>query len=226
MDSEGVGGKTGLVLAGGGARAAYQSRPAGDARHPARPEGHPVAIICAPPPVPSTRVRSRSTPTTSARGGTCSRCGAIRAAPTVPADFPASSPTAPLVRRLPGRPSSNRPSLLLDNRPLEGLLARALDSSASRATSMRGALDAVAITCSGYNLRESCSFFQGVEALEGWKLAADRHQERIGVSPLMGRARSRSSSPVPLNRESSATLYAACGAHQPRAALGSDLRWS
>jgi NTE family protein len=52
---------------------------------------------------------------------------------------------------------------LLDNRPLEGLLAKYLDFSRIEGNIAKGALDAVAISCSGYTSGQSCSFFQGAD---------------------------------------------------------------
>src|SRR5262245_32941403 len=65
---------------------------------------------------------------------------------------------------------------LLDNRPLETLLSRYVDFSRVQGNVEKGALDALAITCSGYTSGQSCSFFQGTQSLQGWKRSA-----RIGI---------------------------------------------
>ena len=61
----------------------------------------------------------------------------------------------------------------------------------------------MAITCSGYTSGQSCSFFQGVEALEGWK-----RSQRIGIKTHIGVNHLMASSAIPflfppyhLNRE-------------------------
>ena len=77
---------------------------------------------------------------------------------------------------------------LLDNRPLGRAPRRASSSSrASRRNIAKGALDALAITCSGYTSGQSCSFFEGAPHLGGWK-----RSQRVGI-----RTRSRSSTSWP-----------------------------
>jgi NTE family protein len=92
---------------------------------------------------------------------------------------------------------------LLDNRPLEGLLAKYLDFSRIEGNIAKGALDAVAISCSGYTSGQSCSFFQGAETLEGWKRST-----RIGIKADISVQHLMASSAIPflfpayhLNRE-------------------------
>jgi len=70
----------------------------------------------------------------------------------------------------------NRRISLLDNRPLESLLSRRLDFSRIERNIKAGALDAVAITCSGYTSGQSCSFFEASEQFEGWQ-----RSQRIGI---------------------------------------------
>ena len=65
---------------------------------------------------------------------------------------------------------------LLDNRPLESLLGRRLDFSRIEKNIALGALDAVAMTCSGYTSGQSCSFFEAGENFEGWQ-----RSQRIGI---------------------------------------------
>jgi NTE family protein len=92
---------------------------------------------------------------------------------------------------------------LLDNRPLEALLARDLDFTRVKGNIDKGALDAVAITCSGYTSGQSCSFFQGAERFEGWKRST-----RIGIKTDLTVQHLMASSAIPfvfpayhLNRE-------------------------
>jgi NTE family protein len=70
----------------------------------------------------------------------------------------------------------NRRISLLDSRPLESLLSRRLDFSRIERNIRSGALDAVAITCSGYSSGQSCSFFEASEQFEGWQ-----RSQRIGI---------------------------------------------
>src|SRR5688500_9164380 len=85
-----------------------------------------------------------------------------------------------------------RRSSLLDNRPLEGLLAKYLDFSRIEQNISKGALDAVAITCSGYTSGHSCSFFQGAEGMEGWKRST-----RIGIRTQLTVQHLMASSAIP-----------------------------
>ena len=97
----------------------------------------------------------------------------------------------------------NKRISLLDNRPLESLLARHLDFSRIEQNIKAGALDAVAITCSGYTSGQSCSFFEGAEHFEGWQ-----RSQRIGIKTRIAVEHLMASSAIPflfpahkLNRE-------------------------
>lgn len=207
MDAQGVG-KAGLVLAGGGARAAYQVGVLRAIREMLPdPKVNPFPIICG----------------TSA--------GAVNAgALAVHADDFGNAVENLLgvwrnfqphhVYRsdwygatmnnlrwmsgfLFGAFMRRRRSSLLDNRPLEGLLSRYLDFGRIEGNIGAGALDAVSITCSGYTSGQSCSFFQGAERLEGWKRST-----RIGIKTRLTVQHLMASSAIPfvfppyhLNRE-------------------------
>jgi NTE family protein len=203
-----MGGKAAIVLAGGGARAAYQvgvlramKELLADAR------ANPFQIICG----------------TSA--------GAVNAAALAVhaddfalgvdhltevwrhfqphhvyrADFPGvmANSTRWLSGFLFGAFVRNKRISLLDNRPLESLLARRLDFARIQANIDAGVLDAVSITCSGYTSGQSVSFFQAVRTTEGWK-----RQSRVGVRTSIGVEHLMASSAIPflfpahrLNRE-------------------------
>jgi NTE family protein len=97
----------------------------------------------------------------------------------------------------------NRRISLLDNRPLESLLRRRLDFSRIEGNIRSGALDAVALTCSGYTSGQSCSFFEGAEHFEGWQ-----RSQRIGIKTRIAVEHLMASSALPfvfppykLNRE-------------------------
>jgi NTE family protein len=86
----------------------------------------------------------------------------------------------------------NRRISMLDNRPLEGLLARTLDFSRIAGNIEKGALDAVSITCSGYTSGQSCSFFEGAPGLDGWK-----RSQRIGIRTRITVSHLMASSAIP-----------------------------
>ena len=97
----------------------------------------------------------------------------------------------------------NEPISLLDNRPLEALLARKIPFERIADNVKMGALDALAITCSGYTSGQSCSFFQGRDELEGWQ-----RSQRVGIKAEINVQHLMASSAIPflfpahkLNRE-------------------------
>jgi NTE family protein len=75
-----------------------------------------------------------------------------------------------------GGSAYSRPVSLLDNTPLKELLARYLDFSALQGSIDRGDLTAFSITCSGYTSGQSVTFYQGRPGLQPWQRA-----RRIGV---------------------------------------------
>ena len=74
----------------------------------------------------------------------------------------------------------NNPSSLLDNSPLSQLLRERLDLSGIRRSIDAGTLYALSITVSGYSSGQSVSFFQGVRGLSGWQRA-----RRIGIPEII-----------------------------------------
>ena len=69
------------------------------------------------------------------------------------------------------------PVSLLDNSPLAEMLTRTLPFERIQANIDSGALYALSVTASGYSSGQSVSFFQGVPGLEGWE-----RNQRIGAS--------------------------------------------
>ncbi|HUP30666.1 MAG TPA: patatin-like phospholipase family protein [Usitatibacter sp.] len=208
MDPEVGGGKTGLVLAGGGARAAYQVG-ALKAMREMLPDSrvNPFPIIC------GTSAGAVNAGALAVHADDFGRAvdnllevwRNFEPRHVYRADFPGvvANSMRWMGGFLLGAFFKNRRISLLDNRPLEGLLARALDFERIQGNIEKGALDAVAITCSGYTSGQSCSFFQGVEALEGWK-----RSQRIGIKTRIGVNHLMASSAIPflfppyhLNRE-------------------------
>jgi NTE family protein len=73
--------------------------------------------------------------------------------------------------------SRHNPISLLDNTPLAQMLERNLDFERIQANIDSAALYAVCVTASGYTTGQSVSFFQGSSGLEGWQ-----RNQRIGAA--------------------------------------------
>jgi NTE family protein len=73
--------------------------------------------------------------------------------------------------------SRRNPISLLDNAPLRDMLERNLDFGRIQQHIDSGALYAVCVTASGYTTGQSVSFFQGGSGLEGWE-----RNQRIGAA--------------------------------------------
>ena len=73
--------------------------------------------------------------------------------------------------------SRRNPISLLDNAPLRDMLERNLDFARIQNHIDSGALYAVCVTASGYTSGQSVSFFQGGSGLEGWE-----RNQRIGAA--------------------------------------------
>jgi NTE family protein len=71
----------------------------------------------------------------------------------------------------------NQPVSLLDNAPLAALLRKHVDLSTIQRSIDEGHLIALSITCSGYSSGQSVSFYQGQSDLQNWQRA-----RRIGVA--------------------------------------------
>jgi len=73
--------------------------------------------------------------------------------------------------------SRHNPISLLDNAPLRDMLARTLQFERIQEHIDSGALYAISVTASGYTSGQSVSFFQGGSGLEGWE-----RNQRIGAA--------------------------------------------
>ncbi len=73
--------------------------------------------------------------------------------------------------------SRGNPISLLDNTPLAEMLSRTLDFERIQANIDSGALYAVCVTASGYTSGQSVSFFQGRSGLQGWE-----RNQRVGAA--------------------------------------------
>jgi len=76
--------------------------------------------------------------------------------------------------------SRHNPMSLLDNAPLRGMLARNLEFGRIQSNIDAGALYAVCVSASGYTSGQSVSFFQVGSGLEGWE-----RNQRIGAAVPM-----------------------------------------
>ncbi len=95
------------------------------------------------------------------------------------------------------------PISLLDNSPLASLLERHIDFPAVGRCVEAGDLTAFSVTCSGYTSGQSATFYQGHASLAGWERA-----RRVGVAMPIGLPHLMASSalpfifpPVKINRE-------------------------
>jgi len=73
--------------------------------------------------------------------------------------------------------SRHNPISLLDNAPLRDMLEKNLNFAKIQANIDAGSLYAVCVTASGYTSGQSVSFFQGGSGLEGWE-----RNQRIGAA--------------------------------------------
>jgi NTE family protein len=205
---ESAGGKAGIVLAGGGARAAYQVGVLQALKEMlAEPKVNPFPIICG---TSAGAVNAGALAVHADDFGKAvdNLLGVWRnfePRHVYRADFAGATSNSArwFASLLFGAFLKSRRIALLDNRPLEHLLARHLDFSRIETNIKAGALDAVAITCSGYTSGQSCSFFQGNETFEGWQ-----RSQRIGIKTRIGVEHLMASSAIPfvfppykLNRE-------------------------
>jgi NTE family protein len=82
---------------------------------------------------------------------------------------------------------------LLNNRPLVELLSRVVHYGNLQKAIDNHCLDAICVTASGYTSGQSVSFFQGNESIQGWK----RHR-RIGCKTQLERKHLLASAAIPL----------------------------
>lgn len=87
---------------------------------------------------------------------------------------------------------AKRPQSLLDNQPLTELLTRVIRFDRVQQVIDAGHLWALSVTVSGYSSGESVSFFQGVPSIEDWRRA-----RRLGVRTELGMAHLLASSAIP-----------------------------
>jgi NTE family protein len=173
--------KTGLILTGGGARAAYQ---VGVLRALAEllpsEVNNPFPIIC------GTSAGGINAAVLAMNAGDFRR--GVRRLMAVWKNFRVhhvyradpwgaiSNSARWIYTVLTGGAFDQRPVSLLDNAPLAALLGRQLEFPAIQRAIDAGHLAALSVTCSGYTSGQSVTFFQGVPSLQPWQRA-----RRIGV---------------------------------------------
>lgn len=86
----------------------------------------------------------------------------------------------------------HNPVSLLDNSPLAELLRKKLEVKYIQESIDRGALSALSITASGYSSGQSVTFYQGVPTLSPWKRA-----RRLGIPTQIGLDHLLASSAIP-----------------------------
>ena len=197
MNQASHGPKTGLILTGGGARAAYQAGVLlAIAKLSKNRKHNPFPIIC-----------GTSAGAINAAGLACladdfgkavsilvrvwrnMHAGHIyRAAPL----GIGASGARWLSLLIAGWLIRNPPRSLLDNTPLGELLSRHLDFNGIQRAIDSGALHAVSITASGYDSGESISFFQAHPSAEPWSRV-----QRMGTRTELGLQHLLASSAIP-----------------------------
>ena len=197
MNQPSHGPKTGLILTGGGARAAYQAGVLlAIAKLSKNRKHNPFPIIC-----------GTSAGAINAAGLACladdfgkavsilvrvwrnMHAGHIyRAAPL----GIGASGARWLSLLIAGWMIRNPPRSLLDNTPLGELLSRHLDFNGIQRAIDSGALHAVSITASGYDSGESISFFQAHPSAEPWSRV-----QRMGTRTELGLQHLMASSAIP-----------------------------
>lgn len=86
----------------------------------------------------------------------------------------------------------NTPTSLLDNEPLEALLAKVIKFGRIQRSIDAGYLEALAITASGYTSGESVSFFQGASEIENWQ-----RSHRVGLRTELNLSHLMASTAIP-----------------------------
>ena len=189
--------KTGLILTGGGARAAYQVGFLRAVSH-MLPRGapNPFTIICGTSAgaVNAAALASNATDFHRAVRQLLLIWKYFHVDQVYRSDVLGVFGTGArwIMAMLLGGLGENNPSSLLDNSPLSQLLRERLDLGGIRRSIDAGALYALSITVSGYSSGQSVSFFQGVPGLPGWQRA-----RRIGIPEIIDYEHLLASSALP-----------------------------
>jgi NTE family protein len=175
--------RAGLVLTGGGARAAYQVGVVKAVRdvlgNPAR---NPFPILC------GTSAGAINAATLAVFADDFTRAVAnllevwehMHCAQVYRTDFPSIMKSGARWLSALMLLSRSSPVSLLDNAPLKDMLEKSMPFERIQQNIDSGALYAVSVTASGYTSGQSVSFFQGGSGLEGWE-----RNQRIGAAVML-----------------------------------------
>jgi NTE family protein len=175
--------RAGLVLTGGGARAAYQVGVVKAVRDLlGNPVKNPFPILC------GTSAGAINAASLAAFADNFSRAVTnllevwehMRCDHVYRTDLPSILKTGARWLSSLMLVSRNNPVSLLDNAPLRDMLEKSLPFERIQAHIDAGALYAVCVTASGYTSGQSVSFFQGGSGLEGWE-----RNQRIGAGVML-----------------------------------------
>ena len=175
--------RAGLVLTGGGARAAYQVGVVKAVRDVlGNPVKNPFPILC------GTSAGAINAATLAAHADDFTRAVAqllevwehMRCELVYRTDFASIMRSGARWLASMMLLSRNNPVSLLDNAPLREMLDKGLPFARIQEHIDSGALYAVCVTASGYTSGQSVSFFQGGSGLEGWE-----RNQRIGAAVVL-----------------------------------------
>jgi NTE family protein len=175
--------RAGLVLTGGGARAAYQVGVVKAVRELlGNPVKNPFPIVC------GTSAGAINAASLAVYADDFSAAVAnllevwenMRCERIYRTDLPSIMKSGARWLRSLMLVSRNNPVSLLDNAPLRAMLEKSLPFERIQAHIDAGALYAVCVTASGYTSGQSVSFFQGGSGLEGWE-----RNQRIGAGVML-----------------------------------------
>ena len=175
--------RAGLVLTGGGARAAYQVGVVKAVRDVlGNPVKNPFPILC------GTSAGAVNAATLAVFADDFTRAVAnllevwehMRCEHVYHTDFPRIMKSGARWLASMMLLSRNTPVSLLDNAPLRRMLEQGMPFERIQQHIDSGALYAVCVTASGYTSGQSVSFFQGGSGLEGWE-----RNQRIGAGVML-----------------------------------------
>jgi NTE family protein len=175
--------RAGLVLTGGGARAAYQVGVVKAVRDVlGNPAKNPFPILC------GTSAGAINAATLAVFADDFTRAVAnllevwenMHCAQVYRTDFPSIMKSGARWLSALMLLSRSSPVSLLDNAPLKDMLEKSMPFERIQQNIDSGALYAVSVTASGYTSGQSVSFFQGGSGLEGWE-----RNQRIGAAVML-----------------------------------------
>lgn len=188
---------TGLVLSGGGARAAYQVgvlKAIADMLPRGAPSPFPVICGTSAGAINATAVATHAVRFRAGVRGLEAVWQGFRAHHvyrTGPAALTGNAMRW-LMALFFGGLGTRHPGSLLDNAPLREMLVRLMRFERLQQAIANGDLQALSITASGYASGESVTFFEGAAHLEGWRRA-----RRVGVPASIGLEHLLASSAIP-----------------------------